>query len=359
MTKTKFLIGLTLLFVMVGVAVVTTNLFSTVSTLISPNTDDFDVYFSNVLVNGEQDLSIVSNAKRLVFQYNLSAVGDKKTITYFVTNASKNYDAQVDISCTEGNSYLKINNLFDTENPISARSVEQGILTIELVNAVNEEKSYEVSCTINASAIGRNTEGNGEVGDPLAKSLFEVGEEVSIGAEVFNVIKDNGNTVTMLAQHNLGVDYKQSETDNYLTFSDLIGWENKPGPKEIDIQSHNGPVKTYVNEYVSYLRSETGDSTLTGTLITLAELKELGCTINNNYSYTSGLTCASSKHNSWISNGKYWWTRSAVPSNANDVWIVCKSGTLSYDNYGAKYGSGLVGVRPVIIISKSVLLKED
>ena len=78
--------------------------------------------------------------------------------------------------------------------------------------------------------------------------------------------------------------------------------------------------------------------------------------LNDDYSYTTGLTCANSKHKSWLVNGKYWWTRSAESTNSNDIWIVCKSGTLSYDNYGSRYGSGYVSVRPVITISKSILL---
>ena len=356
MKRIKLLIFLTLLFVIVGIALVTTNLVATVNTQISSNTDDFEVYFSNVLVDGIQDLSIVSNTKRIVFQYDLSSIGDKKVITYDVTNSSKYYDAQISFNCTESNSYLRIENSFDIESPISARSTKQGSLTIELINAVSEETSYEVSCTINAAAVERDTEGSGEVNTPLEKSIYEVGEEVSIGEEVFNVIKDNGDTVTLLTQNNIGTDYKQSEEDNFLTFSNSYGWAYKPGPKEIDIQSYDGPVKTYVNEYVSYLIGETGDSNLTGTLITLAELKGLGCTINDDYSYTTGLTCANSKHKSWLVNGKYWWTRSAESTNSNDIWIVCKSGTLSYDNYGSRYGSGYVSVRPVITISKSILL---
>ncbi len=340
---------------MVGIAVVTTNLTTTVNTLITSNTDDFDVYFSNVLVDGIQDLSIVSNTKRLVFRYDLSTVGEKKTITYDVTNASKYYDAQVSINCTESNSYLKINNLFDEESPINARSTKQGTLSIELKSSTIDEKSYEVNCTINAFAVERESVGSGEVNDHLEKSLYEVGEEITIVDEVFNVIRDNGTTVTMLAKNSIGTDYKQSEIDNFLSFSNSYGWAYKPGPKEIDIQSYEGSVKTYVNEYVSYLIGVTGDSNITGTLITLADLKSFGCTINDDYSYTSGLTCANSKHKSWLVNGKYWWTRSATPSNSNDIWIVCKSGTLSYDNYGTRYGSGYVGVRPVITIPKSII----
>ena len=112
--KTQLL--LSLLFITIGIAVVTTNLIANVSTPISSNKDDFLVYFSNVLVNRVQNLSLVRNEKTLVFNSEFSAVGDKVTIDYDVTNASKNYDARISINCTGGNNYLKVTNSFDEKN---------------------------------------------------------------------------------------------------------------------------------------------------------------------------------------------------------------------------------------------------
>ena len=67
----------TLLFITIGIAVVTTNVAVNMSTPIASNTDDFLVYFSDVKVNGTQDLSLVRNEKQLVFAGEFSAVGDK------------------------------------------------------------------------------------------------------------------------------------------------------------------------------------------------------------------------------------------------------------------------------------------
>ena len=92
MTKPKQLIFL-LLFIVVGIAAVSSNLIINGSTPIASNLDDFNVYFSNVLVNGTQDLSLVTSETSLVFTGEFSAGGDKKEITYDVTNASKNYGA--------------------------------------------------------------------------------------------------------------------------------------------------------------------------------------------------------------------------------------------------------------------------
>ena len=156
MKKTKFMIGFTLLFMLIGIAAVTTNVIVNMSTPINQNPDDFLVYFSDVRVNGTQDLSLVENEQKLVFNGEFTAVGDKKVISYDVTNASKNYDAEILIDCTESTTYLNITNVFDVKNVLSARSSRTGTLTIELANAVSEEVSQDVTCTITANAVERD-----------------------------------------------------------------------------------------------------------------------------------------------------------------------------------------------------------
>jgi hypothetical protein len=157
----------------------------------------------------------------------------------------------------------------------------------------------------------------------------------------------------MLAQYNLGTNYRQSTTNIHVTFSNSNGWEFTPGPKEIDIQQYDGDAKIYINEYVSYLKSETGDFTITGTLITLAELKILGCTIPTNYSITSGITCEESQYSSWLINTQNWWTRSARSDNGSYVWSLLSTGDISSVNYDTSGYVGKIGIRPIITISKS------
>ena len=156
----------------------------------------------------------------------------------------------------------------------------------------------------------------------------------------------------MLAQFNLDSTYRQSEIENNVHFPNDNGWEYEPGPKEIDIQIWATNPKIYVNAYVSYLQGEIGDSTIIGTLITLAELKELGCTILEDYSRTAGFTCANSDNADWLVNETFWWTRSAVSDDPGYVWRVNILGELGDVIYHiADYG----GVRPVITISKEAL----
>ena len=95
MKQMKIQILIALLFILVGIAAVTTNLTFNINTPISSNQDDFFVYFSDAKIDGITDLKLVKNEQELSFSAELTALGDKKVISYDVTNASKNYDAEL------------------------------------------------------------------------------------------------------------------------------------------------------------------------------------------------------------------------------------------------------------------------
>ena len=130
MKKLKYEILFIVLFMTVGIAAVSSNLLINGTTQLVSNPNDFLIYFSDVKVNGVQDLSLVEDEATLVFNGEFSVVGDKKEITYDVTNSSKNYDADIEISCTQSTEYLTITNDFDVESNLSARSTRSGALTV-------------------------------------------------------------------------------------------------------------------------------------------------------------------------------------------------------------------------------------
>ena len=358
--KLKLSMLVLVLLLAVGFAAVSTTLVINGTANFGTNEEEFDVYYSNALVNGEQDLSVITDNQTITFTESLTTLGDKYILDYDVTNGSKNYDAKLEMTCTESNDYLTVTNNFDIETILEASKTRSGKLTIELKKsyAGSEELSVEITCTINARAAER-TEASTEEPALDAESQKIIGTEITIAKEKFNVISDNGDTITMLAQYNLGTDYRQSKANtsisglycNHVSFSHVGGWEYTPGPKEIDLNSDivEAIVKTYINEYVTYLQGETGDTTLSGNLITLTELKSLGCTIQDDYSYTGNETCANSKYISWLSNGGSTWTRSAVSNEANHVWVL---GVINLEKDPLHAGEG---IRPIITISKDVL----
>ena len=335
------------------------------ATIIS-NYDDYKVYFSKVLVNGEEDDGVVDSETRLVFDVRLVEPGEEYVLTYDVTNGSKYFDASVTMSCTGGDANIGIDNQFDTSD-LPALSSRTGILTVKKLksNSSQENIAYSITCNLVAESVDRTSPGSGEVASPLEPIRISVGDVMTIANESFNVISQTDTTVTMLAQFTLGPEYRQSEIDNEVVFSDGDGWEYTPGPKEIDIQTWSTNPKTYVNEYVSYLKKLTLDDSLNGNLITVSELMSLGCTgANADYTVTGNETCKNSEHYNWLVTSQFWWTRSAYPGDSTVIWrmTATENGGLYAGSYmSGNYGEGGYdvphGIRPIITLSKNSLYK--
>ena len=75
MNKIKYVIGILLLFMVIGFATVTVTLSITSNTKILSDVDNFKVYFSNVVVNDVQDLSLVKTETKLEFELEMSTIG--------------------------------------------------------------------------------------------------------------------------------------------------------------------------------------------------------------------------------------------------------------------------------------------
>ena len=104
----------------------------------------------------------------------------------------------------------------------------------------------------------------------------------------------------------------------------------------VDIKIFSSNPKKYVNEYVAYLKKETGATSITGSLITLTELGDLGCTYPSDYKYVSTLssrTCENSPYARWLNNGQYWWTKSAESQYNMYVWIMFANGNLTANDF--------------------------
>ena len=156
MKNKKLLFG-ALLFTAVGVAAVSTNLIMNMSTKISPNTDDYDVYFSQAKVNGVVDNSVITDTDTITFTADLSAIGDTYTLDYTVRNSSLNYDSDIEVSCTDDTDYLTISNTFDTSSALASGSHRDGKLLIQLKKsyAGDSNLAQTVTCTLDTNAVER------------------------------------------------------------------------------------------------------------------------------------------------------------------------------------------------------------
>lgn len=351
MKKVKYIILLILIIIAVGYAAITSSLGLGAKTYIASDIDDFKVYFSKVLIDGVENENVISNSTTINYIRTLTNIGESYTITYEITNASKSFDATVYVNCVTGDEYLSTTNSFDNSN-LPARTTRTGELTVKKIksNSTNEEKNYSVSCNITTRALSRDEQAKNEVPEALEGYKYAIGKEITIDTEKFNIISETDTTVTMFAQHNLGTDYKQTTEKNSLNFSNVKGWEYTPGPKDINIELYDGNIKNYLTNYTSYIQDLTQDVTITSNLISLQELKSLGCTISDTYSDDVTNSCMYSIYKTWLLNDQDWWTRSAYSGRDDYIWVGSIGGGLYNRSYGSVYG-----IRPTITISKETL----
>ena len=248
MKKKKTLL-LVVLLMAVGFAAVSTTLYINGQTKINANQDDFNVYYSDALVNGIQDKSVIADDTHITFTTTLETLGEKYVLDYDVTNGSKNYDAKLVMECSEGNDYLTVTNEFDTTTNLEALKTRSGKLTLELIKsfAGDTDMDVTITCTIDANAIERESlaeEENAYVspftyyafGTPttastpdyttLGKNVFAgLGEDNSLGV----CINDNGlfclknndyeNSVSLLKEH-FGEENCSSGSSSVYCYSD-------------------------------------------------------------------------------------------------------------------------------------------
>ena len=103
MKKRKFLWLITLV-MCIGFAGISTVLYINGNTKISENIDDFDVYFSKAVLDGEDESGKLISEDNKTITFNtkdLTLDGDTSVLDFEVTNASRNYDAVVEIICTK------------------------------------------------------------------------------------------------------------------------------------------------------------------------------------------------------------------------------------------------------------------
>lgn len=156
--KGIFLILLVLL--MVGFATVSTVLYF--NGAISINTSDFDVYFSGAILDGiDKSNELIVDKKNIVFTSNsMSKIGDKTVLEYEVTNGSKQYDADITISCISDEKD-KLDIVLDKTNFILiAGDVITGKIEIELLKGVVEEENISINCELKTNPLERTSVGD-------------------------------------------------------------------------------------------------------------------------------------------------------------------------------------------------------
>ena len=132
--------------------------------------DDFEVIFSKANTDNYES-SVMNDGSTITFSTkNLTEVGDKVSLYYYVLNNSKSYDANVSVSCdvqstvdgVDYSNYFTIE--YDGFKPsetvfIASQESHPGIITITLKKAITDSVSIPFTVTLDASAGERETFG--------------------------------------------------------------------------------------------------------------------------------------------------------------------------------------------------------
>ena len=106
------------------------------------------------------------------------------------------------------------------------------------------------------------------------------------------------------------------------------------------VYDSNSNLYQYVEAYKTYLISQGAPNTISARLLRVEEAYELGCT---------GFRCDYYAP-SWVNETSYW---IGSPTDSSSMWPVLINGEFDDKYYG---NSSLYGVRPVIVMQKSIYL---
>ena len=349
MNKIKMIIGISLLFLVVGIAAVSTQLDFNINASLASNSEDFDVYFSDIIIDGEQNHKVLENKRQFSYNYTLVTLGHTYTVFYEITNASRNYDADVSVSCTLGDDYVSYENDFDDSTYLAARSSRTGTLIVTQTRSNSgSDLESSVVCSITATAVERNSSKNDKVKEPFTDP-YEIGREIYVNGDWFNIIDVEDDYVYLLAQNAFDSSGKLSSNPATFTFSTRSGWAYSPGPKEIDLETYASTIYDMLDAYSMDLYYALGVGEVEVDLITLKQLEKLGCTIESDYSYSDDVSCNDSPYKSLIFKVPTYWTKSASSDDSSSVWII-----ESNDLAAEPYSSDLYfpRVRPVVKVNK-------
>ena len=187
MKKKGIMIALVVAMV-IGFAAITTTLVINGTIGVGANTDEYEVYYSNAKVNGVEDKSVIVDDTHIEFETEMKTIGDEYKLEYYITNGSRNYDADVTMNCTAGNDYVTVTNNWVDHTVIEATDTKSGILTLEMIKAYTESEPIElkVSCEIKAGAAERESLGTGTPANKVQK-----------GVNLYNLMKENASTDTI------------------------------------------------------------------------------------------------------------------------------------------------------------------
>ncbi len=186
MKNKKMMMLLAITLMTIGFASVSTVLYLNGQTFVASNTGDFDVYYSKAVENGVENNSLIKDKTHIEFTTELTGIDDKYVLDYDVTNASKQYDANLVMNCVGGNEYLRVSNRFDTTEILPARTTRSGRLTLTVIKVPLTEMSVSITCEISGRAVERDAAGGDAIEKEQVDGYLASAIPISLSQEEFN-----------------------------------------------------------------------------------------------------------------------------------------------------------------------------
>ena len=392
-TKTIYIIIL-LMFALVsclgvGYAALSSTLIINGTTNVKKNT--WDVYFDNVYISpgsvlADSNPSISSTKDTVNFVFSLNEPGDYYEFTVDIVNSGtldaviesisktpelteaqqkylsyviqyENGDSIATKQALAKNSFVRVLVRVEFKRDITVAELPSTGQSLPLSFTVNYTQSDETGNVVTNSGIGsvvRILKGDGTA----------LSDEVCFGRECFYTIITQGDNVMLLAKYNLYVGYEYYETGPTLldypsgvqdkrargfvdgpypfvatsTFSNTNYWSSLVSAYPANVYNSSSNLYGYLENYKTYL-TNMGITINEIRPINLYELQYLGCR-------SDAGTCEAAP--SWVYQTSY---RTGTAFDSDRIWQVVYGGEMNYSGYYIN----TVGVRPLIIIPKSVL----
>ena len=355
---------------------------------------DWDVHLANPIVkNGSTttDVPVITSGKSLTFNTTLNMPGDFYEFTVDVVN-SGSIDAMIEkVTKTpeltvDQAKFLKYEVSYaNGESIANKQAIAAGVtmpikVRVEYRNdlVASDLPTGQVQLTlglvldyIQGDGTGTTVKDNG-VYNPVSADgdINEIGTIVTIGSEKFYTIGTEGDNVKLLSMYNLyvggvfdgskwtaygdeatgkqdstmlGLVLEQSIGNGTIAFSSTNYWESIVNSYPAYVYDSNSTLYPYIENYKKVLET-IGITPNEARLISYEELVTLGCDLEQEFS------CK--KAPDWVYATTYW---SGVTSSSNVIGFVGCDGSFISSSYFGYYRDDLCGIRPVIVISRSLI----
>ena len=335
---------------------------------------DWDIYLANPKVttgSATTNVPEIKTSSTLEFETTLNMPGDFYEFTVDVVNGG-DIDAMIenvvktpDLT-TEQAKFLKYEISYQNGESIAIKQLLAKDTTMPIKVRVEYRKDLsntdlptnQVELDLSLTLEYVQSDGTGSSVKDNGVDKFQIGNILTIGSENFYVIGTEGDNVKLLSMYNLYVGGEHNGPSQVWTaYGDeatgmqdstmlgaVSGMDIKKGTtafSNTSIEYAGSIVEGYVNNYKTILEENYGVDVVEARLITKDELvNTFGCNESKH-------TCSGSAYR-WIYATTYW---TETVYDTYHLWLVGSGGSFAGDFYF--YSNASVGVRPVIIISKS------